>query len=80
MTRLEIIDKLTPVVREVFQNENMVISDDLSAENVETWTSLSFMQLLTQIEENFGFKFKMMELIQLKTMGDIVNAMEKHLE
>lgn len=79
MTRLEIIDILTPIVREVFQNENMVISDDMSAENVDDWTSLSFMQLLTKIEEKFGFRFKMMELIQLKTMGDIIDAMEKHL-
>lgn len=79
MTRLEIIDILTPIVREVFQNEHMVISDDMSAENVDDWTSLSFMQLLTKIEEKFGFRFKMMELIQLKTMGDIIDAMEKHL-
>lgn len=79
MTKFEIIDNLTPIIREAFQNENMVISDELSAENVETWTSLSFMQLLTRIEDVFGFKFKMMEIIQLKTMGDIVNAMEKHL-
>lgn len=80
MTRSEIIDKLTPIVREVFQNENMVLSEDLNAGNVETWTSLSFMQLLAQIEEQFGFRFRMMELIQLKTMGDIINVMEKHLD
>lgn len=79
MTRQEIIDKLTPIAREAFQNEELVLSDELSAENVDSWNSLAFMKLLTAIETDFGFKFKMMELIQLNTMGDILDAMEKHL-
>lgn len=79
MTRQEIIDKLTPIAREAFQNEELVLLDELSAENVDSWNSLAFMKLLTAIETDFGFKFKMMELIQLNTMGDILDAMEKHL-
>lgn len=79
MTRQEIIDKLTPIAREAFQNDELVLSDELSAENVDSWNSLAFMKLLTAIETDFGFKFKMMELIQLNTMGDILDAMEKHL-
>lgn len=79
MTRQEIIYKLTPIAREAFQNEELVLSDELSAENVDSWNSLAFMKLLTAIETDFGFKFKMMELIQLNTMGDILDAMEKHL-
>lgn len=79
MTRQEIIDRLTPIAREAFQNEELVLSDELSAENVDSWNSLAFMKLLTAIETDFGFKFKMMELIQLNTMGDILDAMEKHL-
>ena len=79
MTRQEIIDKLTPIAREAFQNEELVLLDELSAENVDSWNSLAFMKLLTAIEADFGFKFKMMELIQLNTMGDILDAMDKHL-
>lgn len=79
MTRQEIIGQLTPIAREVFGMSELVLTDELSAENVDGWTSLAFMQLLTAIETDFGFKFKMMELIQLKTMGDILNAMESHL-
>lgn len=79
MTRQEIIGQLTPIAREVFGMSELVLTDELSAENVDGWTSLAFMQLLTAIEEHFEFKFKMMELIQLNTMGDILDAMEKHL-
>lgn len=78
MERNEIVVQLTTIASEIFQMENLVLTEDMSATNVETWTSLTFMQLLTAIEENFGFKFKMMELIQIKNMGDIIRSIESH--
>lgn len=78
MERNEIVAQLTIIASEIFQLENLVLTEDMSATNVETWTSLTFMQLLTAIEEKFGFKFKMMELIQIKNMGDIIRSIESH--
>lgn len=78
MERQEIISKLTPIVGEVFNVENIVLTEEMSAETVEQWTSLSFMTLLTEVENQFGFKFKMMEMLKLKTMGDIIAAIERH--
>ena len=79
MNRNEIIEKLTPIARTNLQNETLELRDDMSAENVSTWTSLAFMQMLTDIENEFGIKFKMMELIRLRTMGDIIQSLEAHL-
>lgn len=79
MTREEVIEKLTPIARAIFENQDLVLSDDMSAENVATWTSLSFMQFLTEIENQFGFKFKMMELFNLKTMGNIIDSVTSHM-
>lgn len=79
MNREEIIEKLTPIARAIFKKQDLVLADDMSAENVQTWTSLAFMQFLTEIENQFGFKFKMMELFSLKTMGNIIASIEKHM-
>jgi acyl carrier protein len=79
MERSEIIEKLTPIAQRIFLNDALELRDDLSAQNVPNWTSLSFMQFLTEIEEQFGFKFKMMEILRLQTMGAIIDAIEKHL-
>lgn len=79
MTREEIIGKLTPIAREMLKDNSLVLSDDLSAENVVTWTSLSFMMFLTEIENQFGFKFKMMEVLQLRNMGAIIDAILHHV-
>lgn len=78
MERSEIILKLTPIAQRVFEKKDLVLNDELSSETLETWTSLSFMQLLTAIEQEFGFKFKMMELLSLKSMGDIIVTIAKH--
>lgn len=78
MNREEIIKKLTPIARQIFADESMVLNDDLYAGNVANWTSLSFMQFLTEIENQFGFKFKMMEILKLQNMGAVINAIENH--
>jgi len=79
MNRNEIIEKLTPIARQIFADEAMALNDDLSAANVANWTSLSFMQFLTEIENQFGFKFKMMELLQLRNMGAVINTTLTHV-
>ena len=79
MERHEIVEKLTPMAQSIFSDNNLELRDDLSAENVPNWTSLSFMQFLTEIEEQFCFKFKMMEILRLRTMGAIIDAIQKHV-
>lgn len=78
MNREEIFEKITPIARQIFANEALEITDDLSAANVPTWTSLAFMQFLTEIENQFGFKFKMMEILKLQSMGAIIDSIQTH--
>ena len=73
MNRSEIIEKLTPIARQIFADETMALNDD-----VANWTSLSFMQFLTEIENQFGFKFKMMEILKFQNMGAVINAIQNH--
>ena len=78
MDRLAVINRLTPIAQKVFENDKLILSDEFSAETLDTWTSLSFMQFLAAIEQEFGFKFRMMELFSLKTMGNIIDAIANH--
>ena len=78
MDRKEIVEKLTPIAQRVFEQPDLELTDSLSPETVDTWTSLAFMKLLEAIEQQFGFRFKMMELLSLKTMGDVIDTIAKH--
>ena len=73
MSRNEIIEKLTAVFHEVFNDNNIVLNDEMTANDVENWDSLTHMLMITKVEEVFGIKFKLKELNKLKMVGDIVD-------
>lgn len=79
MNREQLVEEIQAIAREIFAKPDLVITDVTSAPDVDTWTSLSFMQFLTAIEDKYGFKFKMMELLQLRNMGAVVDATLKHI-
>lgn len=79
MKREELVEEIQVIARDIFAKPELVITDAMNAADVDTWTSLSFMQFLTAIEDKYGFKFKMMELLQLRNMGAVIDATMKHV-
>lgn len=79
MDRNQVIEQLTPIAREIFMKPELVLTSELNAGMVDTWTSLSFMQFLTAVEEHFGFRYKMMDLLKFKNMGAVIDATENHI-
>ena len=80
MERTEIIEKLTAVFHEVFNDNNIVLSDEMTAKDVENWDSLTHMLMITKVEETFDIKFKLKELNKLKMVGDLINTIETKLQ
>lgn len=80
MNRNEITERLTVIFREVFNDTNIVLSDEMTAKDVENWDSLTHMLMITKVEEVFGIKFKLKELNKLKMVGDLVNTIETKLQ
>ena len=77
MNRNEIIEKLTAVFHEVFNDNNIVLRDDMTASDVDNWDSLTHMLMITKVEEAFGVRFKLKELNKLKKVGDIITMLEE---
>ena len=79
MNREHLVEEIQVIARDIFAKPELVINDAMGVADVDTWTSLSFMQFLTAIEDKYGFKFKMMELLQLRNIGAVVDATMKHV-
>ncbi len=77
MNKNEIIEKLTPIFREVLEMSDLVLADELSANDVDNWTSLTHMLIMTKIEETFGITFKLKELKKLQNVGDMITVLEE---
>lgn len=80
MERIEIIEKITGIFREVFGDKNIVINDEMTANDVENWDSLTHMLMITKVEEELGIKFKLKELNRLKKVGDLITIIESKLQ
>ena len=80
MNRTEITEKLTAIFHEVFNDNNIVLRDDMTATDVDNWDSLTHMLMITKVEEVFGVKFKLKELNKLKMVGDLINTIETKLQ
>lgn len=80
MEKSVIIEKLTAIFHEIFNDNNIVLRDDMTAADVENWDSLTHMLMITKVEEVFGIKFKLKELNKLKMVGDLITIIESKLQ
>lgn len=80
MEKTEIVKKLTPVFRNIFADNALEISDELSALEVENWDSLSHMLLIAEIEKVFAIKFKLKDLNKMANVGDMIAIISSKLE
>ncbi len=79
MDRSQIYDKLKTVFHEVFNNQNIMLSDELTANDVDSWDSLTHMILISEVEKVFGITFKLKELNKMKNVGGMVDIITEKL-
>lgn len=79
MERNEVFERVTKVFRDVFDDEELVISDETTAADIEDWDSLTHITLISEIEDEFGYKFGMKDVLGLKNVGEMIDLLVKSL-
>lgn len=79
MERKEIFEKLTVIFRDVMDNDEIVLEENTTAEDIEEWDSLAHVQLIEKIEEVFGVKFSAKEMNSWEDVGEFVDSIESKL-
>jgi acyl carrier protein len=72
MTSDEVLARLTRVFRDVFDDDEIVITPATTARDVDGWNSLTNIRLMISIEEEFGIKFDVGEFQEYRSVGDLV--------
>jgi len=72
-------DKLTEVFREVFDDDTLVIHDEMTADDVDAWDSLSHVNLMIAIEIAFDISFKQNEIQSFANVGELKKNIEEKL-
>jgi acyl carrier protein len=68
------MDILTDVFREVFDNPEISLSPETTANDVDGWDSLSHINLIMAIELRFNISFSQKEVFGFKNVGDMANC------
>jgi acyl carrier protein len=80
MEKTEVIYKLTMIFRKVLSSDILELTNEMTANDVEKWDSLSHMMLIAEIEKEFSIKFKLKELNKIRNVGDLIDVIYFKLE
>ena len=79
MNKEQILEKLQEIVRDVLDEEDIVIKEDTVPEDVDGWDSLAHISILAEIQDTMDVTFQLDEIINLKSVGAIVDAIAEKL-
>lgn len=81
MEKNEILNQITYVLREVLNNDSLILSETSVAADVEEWDSLSHVLIVVALEKHFGIRFTSREIQGWNNIGEmIISIQEKNNE
>ena len=76
---MELQDRLNEIFCEVFDDEDIKITPEMTANDVDGWDSLSHVNLIVAIESKFNIRFSQKELLTFKNVGDLLNCIRSKI-
>lgn len=73
----QVYARLTPIFREVFDDDAITPHPDMTAAEVPAWDSLSNIRLVVAVEEEFKIQFTTGEIAGLKNVGEFVSVIQQ---
>lgn len=79
MNKTEIHESVQEIFRDVFDEEELSITETTNAEDIDDWDSLAQVRLTVAIEKEFGIKFDFGELAALHNVGEMMDLISMKL-
>jgi acyl carrier protein len=76
MEQRQIYSRLTKIFEDVFDEDSIMVTPELSAKDVDGWDSLTHIRLMLTVEKAFKIKFSTSEVAKLQNVGDLVRLIE----
>ena len=76
MEKEVITSKLKSVFQKVLEENDITITREMTAQDVEKWDSLRHVQLISEVETAFGIKFKLREIMSMNNVGDLIDLID----
>lgn len=73
MDRSEIMSRVNQLMRDIFDEPDLVATDDTSADDVADWDSANHVRLIVAVEEEFGIRFETHEVTAPENVGELID-------
>ncbi len=77
MEREELKNKIQKIFRDVFDNDEIVLTDSTCSDDIEEWDSLGHIQLIKAIEKELGVKLTAQEIRSWEDVGEMLDNLLK---
>lgn len=79
MEKNEILAKLQEIFCDVFDNEEIVVTVDTVAEDIDEWDSLGHVQLAKELEKEFNIKLTAKEIMSWDNVGEMIDSIQEKI-
>ena len=76
MTNNEITKDIRQVIIQVMKLDNVLLPEHFDVESIETWDSLSHMELISELERHFGVTITHADSLSMLSEASIVEIIE----
>jgi acyl carrier protein len=80
----DVREQAQEVFQQVFDDSELVLRDEMTADDISGWDSLAHINLIVAIEKSFRIKFGTAEISRLKedgqNVGGLLQLIEKKLQ
>ena len=75
LSRDDFRQRAEKVFREVLEDSNLILHDDLAAADHPAWDSLNHLTLVISLETEFSVTFSTSDVMRWKNVGDILDSL-----
>lgn len=76
MANEQVMERLTEIFRDVFDDDSLTIHEAMTAADVDEWDSLNHINLVVAVEKAFGIKFTTKEIMAYENVGQFADAVD----
>ncbi len=59
--------------RDVFDDDDITVTETTTSADIDDWDSLEHINLVAAVEQEFGMKFTMGQVVTMKNVGEMVD-------
>ncbi len=74
----EIYERLNTIFRDFFDDDEIELTPETIADDIDDWDSLNHITLMSAVEEEFGIRFTMGQVSGMKNVGEMAEIIARN--